>query len=164
MQGNLGLAHNTLIAYAAALEDYLAVTAKIPHDPVTATRETIAHYVHDLATRPNPRLANRPGMAAHAGLANATMQQRITAIRLFYDYLLEQGLRADNPVGRGRFTPGKAFGGQRDRSLIPRYHTLPWIPSEDQWAAILTVVRTESLRTRVMFALTYEAALRREEV
>lgn len=164
MHGNLGLARNTLIAYAAALEDYLDITAKIPHDPVTATRETIAHYVHDLATRPNPRLANRPGMVAHAGLANATMQQRLTAIRLFYDYLMEQGLRTDNPVGRGRFTPGKAFGGQRDRGLIPRYHTLPWIPSEDQWAAILTVVRTESLRTRVMFALTYEAALRREEV
>src|SRR4029453_14949214 len=86
MQGNLGLAHNTLIAYAAALEDYLHCAAQINQDPASATRETIAHYVHDLATRPHPRQAQRRGPTAQAGLANATLQQRLTAIRLFYDY------------------------------------------------------------------------------
>ena len=35
------------------------------------------------------------------GLSNATMQQRLTAIRLWYDYLVEEGLRETNPVGRG---------------------------------------------------------------
>jgi len=29
-----------------------------------------------------------------AGLANATLHQRITAVRLFYDYLMEEGLRS----------------------------------------------------------------------
>lgn len=164
MQVNLGLARNTLLAYAAALEDYLHCSSQCNHDPTSATRETIAHYVHDLASRPNPRHSQRGGQVAQAGLANATLQQRLTAVRLFYDYLMEQGLIRDNPVGRGRFTPGKAFGGQRDRGLIPHYHKLPWIPSEEQWALILTVVRQELLRNRVMFALAYEAALRREEL
>jgi len=67
-----------------------------------------------------------------AGLANATLQQRLTAVRLFYDYLIEEGMRTDNPVGRGRYTPGKGFGGARDRGLIPRYRKLPWIPSDKQ--------------------------------
>src|SRR5687767_6520577 len=97
LQVNLGLARNTLIAYAAALEDYLHFSSQNNQDPTRATRETIAHYLHDLATRPNPRLAQRRGTAAQTGLANATLQLRLTAIRLFYDYLLEQGLRTDNP-------------------------------------------------------------------
>jgi hypothetical protein len=44
------------------------------------------------------------------GLSNATLQQRLTAVRLFFDFLIEEGQRADHPVGRGRYTPGKAFG------------------------------------------------------
>jgi len=27
-------------------------------------------------------------------------------VRLFYDFLMEEGLRESNPVGRGRYTPG----------------------------------------------------------
>ena len=40
-----------------------------------------------------------------AGLANATIQQRLVPVRLFYDFLMEEGLRESNPVGRGRYTP-----------------------------------------------------------
>jgi integrase/recombinase XerD len=36
-----------------------------------------------------------------AGLANATMQLKLTAVRLYYDYLTEIDVRHDNPVGRG---------------------------------------------------------------
>jgi len=41
---------------------------------------------------------------------------------------------------------------------------LPWIPSEQQWLAILEVARLETVRNRVMLALAYDAALRREEL
>jgi integrase len=99
-----------------------------------------------------------------AGLANATLQQRLTAVRLYYDYLMEEGLRADNPVGRGRYTPGKGFGGVRDRGLIPHYRKLPWIPTEEQWQHIVTAARSEPVRNRFMLALGYDAALRREEL
>ena len=59
------------------------------------------------------------------------MQQRITVLRLFCDSLIEQQLRQDNPVGRGHYVPGKAFGGMRERGLLPHYHKLPWIPSDE---------------------------------
>ena len=48
-------------------------------------------------------------------------------------YLVEEGQRASNPVGRGRYTAGKGFGGMRDQGLIPRFTKLPWIPTDDQW-------------------------------
>src|SRR5712664_3196302 len=92
-------------------------------------------------------------------LSNATLQQRLTVIRLFYDFLLEERLCKKNPVGRGRYNPGKAFGLSRQRGLIQRFHTLPWIPSEQDWKAILAVVQTKCTRVRLMFALGYDAAL-----
>ncbi|WP_234042511.1 site-specific integrase [Streptomyces marianii] len=41
---------------------------------------------------------------------------------------------------------------------------LPWIPSEQQWLDLLDVVRREPVRNRVMLALAYDAALRRDEL
>ncbi|MFF3505599.1 tyrosine-type recombinase/integrase [Streptomyces sp. NPDC003247] len=98
-----------------------------------------------------------------AGLANATIRQRLVPVRLFYDFLLEEGLRESNPVGRGRYTPGRRAGGQQ-RGLVPRLTKLPWIPGEHEWLRILEVARQESIRNRVMLALAYDAALRREEL
>ena len=41
---------------------------------------------------------------------------------------------------------------------------LPWIPADRQWLDVLGVVRGEPIRNRVMLALAYDAALRREEL
>jgi len=41
---------------------------------------------------------------------------------------------------------------------------LPWIPGEAEWLRILEVFRDEPARNRVMLALAYDAALRREEL
>lgn len=164
IQRNLGLAQSTLDAYARALEDYLTFSQGRNGSIETATKEHIALYVHDLTSRKNPRGGNIRRLDSGAGLANATLQQRLTAVRLFYDYLMEEGLRQDNPVGRGRYTPGKGFAGHRDRGLIPRYRKLPWIPDEQQWQQILDAMREEPIRNRFMFSLSYDAALRREEV
>jgi site-specific recombinase XerD len=98
------------------------------------------------------------------GLSNATLQQRLTAIRLFFDFLIEQGLRDTNPVGRGRYTPAKGFGARRERGLMPRFKRLPWIPSDEEWRRFLDHARKEPLRNRLMLALAYDAALRREEL
>ncbi len=56
------------------------------------------------------------------------------AVRLFYDHLVEQALRASNPVGRGRHTPGNGFGGRR-AGLVRRLTKLPWMPSDAEWHA-----------------------------
>jgi integrase/recombinase XerD len=50
------------------------------------------------------------------------------------------------------------------RTLIQRHRRLPWVPSEEQWQSILQVCKQESLRNRVMLAMSYDAALRREEI
>jgi site-specific recombinase XerD len=164
LQANLGLAANTLDAYARAIEEYLAFSAGRDIPVITASRDHIATYVRDLTSRPNPRGANVVVLDSGSGLANATLQQRLTAVRLFYDYLTEEGLRSNNPVGRGRYTPGKGFGGARDRGLIPRFTKLPWIPSDQQWQSVLDAARKESFRNRMMLALSYDSALRREEL
>ena len=164
MQANLGLAPNTIDAYGRALEDYLRFSRGQTANPIEANREHIAAYVRDLASRPNRRGANVIVVDSGACLANATLQQRLTAVRLFYDYLVEEGLRPNNPVGRGRYTPGKGFGGTRERGLVPRFTKLPWIPNDEQWRAVLESARREPLRNRFMLALSYDAALRREEL
>jgi integrase len=67
-------------------------------------------------------------------------------------------------VGRGKYTVGRRFGGVRERGLIPRFKKLPWIPNDDQWLAVIDAARSEPIRSRLMLALSYDAALRREEV
>lgn len=97
IQANLGLAAATIDAYGRALEDYFAFGDRRAIVPERSTREHIAAYVNDLTLRPNRRVATGDGAQIGRGLANATLQQRLTAIRLYYDYLVEEGLRADNP-------------------------------------------------------------------
>jgi hypothetical protein len=96
-----------------------------------------------------------------AGLANATLQQRLVAVRLFYGFLIEEGLREANPVGRGRYTPDRGFGGGGStRGLVPRLAKLPWIPTDQQWLDVLEMFAAEPARNRLMVALAYDAALR----
>ena len=78
-----------------------------------------------------------------AGLANATLQQRMVPVRLFYDFLAEEGVRESNPVGRGRYSARNRGGGGYQRGLIPRLTKLPWIPTESQWRELLAVAAGE---------------------
>ena len=105
----LGLAPNTLDAYARGLNDFLGFCEHANISPATATRADLARYVGDLRRRPRPAShQDAPALAPSIGLSNATLQQRLTAVRLFFDFLIEEGLRTDHPVGRGRYTPGKS--------------------------------------------------------
>lgn len=164
IQADLGLASRTLEAYSRGLADYLTVCTREGIEPLSAGRAEVARYVRDLAQRPHPRGATIVSLDSRVGLANATLQQRLVIVRLFYDHLIEEGRRDTNPVGRGRYTPGRAFGGLRDRGLVPRFTKLPWIPTDAEWQHLLAVARRESLRTRLMLALAYDAGLRREEL
>ena len=164
MRTDLGIAPRTLDAYARGLSEYLAFCAKLGTDPLRAGREHVARFVRHLSERP-PRYAgaarSSPGSPC---LSNATVQQRLTAVRLFYDYLVEGGLRDANPVGRGRYAPTARAGGGNRRGLVPRQVRLPWIPGEADWRAILEAARREPIRNRTMLALGYDAGLRREEL
>jgi site-specific recombinase XerD len=160
---DLGRAPRTIDAYARGLAEYLEVCEREGVDPVTANRSHVAVFVRELTTRPSRRGANVVSIDSGSGLANATIQQRLVPVRLFYDHLIEEGLRESNPVGRGKYTPGRRFGGH-ERGLVPRLIKLPWIPDDQQWLNVLAVASSEAIRNRVMLALAYDSALRREEL
>jgi integrase/recombinase XerD len=160
---DLGRAPRTIDAYARGLAEYLQACERDGVDPLAANKADVARFVRELTERPSRRGPNVVSIDSGSGLANATIQQRIVPVRLFYDHLMEEGLRESNPVGRGRYTPGRRRGGHQ-RGLVPRLTKLPWIPSEQQWRDILAVAAQEPARNRVMLALAYDAALRREEL
>jgi len=110
IQSNLGLAHNTLKAYGRALNDFLAFTSQSSTDVTSASREHVSAWVRDLLSRHKKQSAKSIRIDSGAGLSNATLQQRITAVRLFYDFLIEEGMRSTNPVGLGVTLHGKASG------------------------------------------------------
>lgn len=125
---DLGRAPRTIDAYGRGLAEYLLMCEREDVDPVAARRAHIAVYVRELSSRPHRRSANVISIDSGVGLANATIQQRLVPVRLFYDFLMEEGLRDSNPVGRGRYTPSRRSGGQQ-RGLVPRLTKLPWIPA-----------------------------------
>jgi integrase/recombinase XerD len=164
IQRKLLRAPKTIDAYARGLNDFLEVCQRRDARVESVTKGDIACYVEDLATRPRLGKARNDGDLA-AGLANRTIQQRLTAVRLFYDFLMETGVRDTNPVGRGRYTPGSGFYGLRQRALVPRYQRTPWIPGDEQWRAFLEcTLREQSLRNQLMVFMAYDGGLRRSEL
>lgn len=154
---DLGRAPRTIDAYARGLAEFLEVCERDGIGPVAASRADVADYVRELTSRPSRRGANVVAIDSGAGLANATLQQRLVPVRLFFDFLIEEGLRESNPVGRGRYTPGRRFGAQ-PRGLIPRLTKLPWIPSERQWLDVLAVAAGEPAEPSADFGLGFDHA------
>jgi integrase/recombinase XerD len=165
-QAMLCLADNTIKAYGRSTNDYLAFCQRASISFVEATRADIALYVDDMLQRPNSKGENIRYLHSGVGLANATLHQRLTVVRLLYDYLLDERVRQEqtNPVGKGKYTPGRAFAGKRERAMLPRYERLPWIPGDDQWNAILDAAALEPVRNQLMLLLAYYGALRRSEL
>ena len=100
------------------------------------TRVGVAAYVGDLRSWPVRRSPKRRDDGV--GLSNATIQLRLVAVRLFFDHLVAEGVRATNPVGRG------PTGMRGMRGLVPREVRQPWVPSDAQWRHLLDVAREES--------------------
>jgi integrase/recombinase XerD len=165
-QAMLGLANNTIRAYGRGANDYLAFCQRTGRPFLEATKADIVAYIDDMIHRPNPKGDTIRYLHRGVGLANNTMQQRLTVVRLLYDYLIDERIRQNqrNPVGKGKFTPGRAFAGKRERGILPHYEQLPWLPGDDEWQAILEVARREPLRNRLMLLLAYDGALRRSEL
>jgi site-specific recombinase XerD len=149
MRAQFGLALNTIDAYARALSSYFAFSEKESITPELSGRADVARWINEERER---------------GMANATLILRLTALRLFFDYLVEENERPNNPVFRGGAT--RAYGSAVFRSPGPirRLRKLPWIPTDEEWQRILEVTAEDSLRDRTMLALAYDGALRREEL
>ncbi len=161
LQLDSGRSPRTVQAYARSLVDYFAWCDGAGVEVETADRSAIAGYLRDLRERPGRHGPGVVSLNSGAGLANATLQLRVTVVRLFYAFLVEEQVRERNPVAGGyRSADGRAGR----RGLVARLDPLPWIPTDAQWRAILDVAAGESLRNRLMLALAYDAALRREEL
>lgn len=145
---DLGRAQATLSAYRSALSHYFAFCSQNSIEPENARFEDLAAYI-------SPQL---PGMPFPA--ASATLQLRLCAIRLWYDFLVYQDICSLNPLPRAGL-PGAIYTG---RGLVPRITRLPVIPDDEQWLRFLKHVSAASLRDRLMLALAYFGALRRAEV
>src|SRR6266702_670438 len=165
-QAMLGLAHNTVQAYGRGANDYLAFCERTARPFIEATKADIVAYLDDMTHRSNPKGENIRYLHSGVGLANSTMQQRLTVVRSLYDYLIDERIRLDqrNPVGKGKFTPGRAFAGKRERGILRHYEQLPWLPGDDEWDRLLEAAKPESLRNRLMLLFAYDGALRRSEL
>src|SRR6266568_3359190 len=162
----LGLAQSTIHAYGRGANDYLAFCERSTCSFVEATKADIVAYIDDMTHRANPKGDNIRYLHSGVGLANSTMQQRLTVVRLLYDYLIDERIRLDqrNPVGKGKFTPGRAFAGKRERGILRHYEQLPWLPGDDEWDCLLDAAALEPLRNRLMLLFAYDGALRRSEL
>src|SRR3954463_4390837 len=89
MRADLGLAHRSTDAYARGLSEYLLFCAAAAADALTARHGLVVRVVSPRTERPSQHAGADAGPPSSAcpRLSNATVQQRLTAVRLFYDYL-----------------------------------------------------------------------------
>src|SRR6266566_10109924 len=159
-------APKTIDAYARCLDDLIGFFERTQLPLIEASRGDLAAYLDDLHHRTCSRRASQRQEQA-GGLSHATIQQRLTTARLWYEHLIYCKIREDhiNPVGRGTYARGAELLGKWERGLLPRQHQQPWIPGDDEWNTFLEIVlREEPLRNQTMVFLAYEGALRRSEL
>lgn len=97
--GNLGRAPATLEAYGRGLAHFLSYCESSGWHPYNVSFEQTSLYIRQLL----------PG--GQYAVANATLHQRMTAIRLWYDHLVYAGFSQSNPLPRGQRGRWFQFGG-----------------------------------------------------
>jgi len=153
-----GLSQNTLLAYGRALESLIEISG--PLQDVHFDIDLVHHFLAHVRRTPS----QHPACKGRC-LAPATVKQRLVGLRAFADYLIDAGRLSHNPVTRGsirRTRDGSVI--PLRRGLIPSPRQIPRIPSDTQWERLVTALKTRSLRDKLMFALAYDGALRRNEV
>ena len=154
-----GFSRNTLLAYGRAIESFVAVNDR-PLEQVRLDAEAVFAFLAHLRRTPS-RQRGREGRP----LAAATIRQQMCGLRAYGDYLIARGVLDRNPVPVGaiRRTPeGEVVPIRRGLVRVPRY--VPRLPNEEQWARMLAALRGRGVRDRLMFALAYDGAFRRDEL
>ncbi len=159
-------ARSTIENYSRDLNDFLSAFPELPFsDLLEVDESTIADYVDWLwkrdARRGSGPVSDRIKVTYITGskLAPATIRRHVSTLRSFYRWSIRLRHRRDsiNPVREG------VRG--REQSLVPVPASVPWIPDERQWKAILQHVLTNcSTRDQAIVLLAHDGALRREEI
>jgi integrase/recombinase XerD len=92
------------------------------------------------------------GIAFEAGIDKRTLAKRVSILRSFFDFMVSEGLRGDNPA---RMIDAPKFGKH-----------LPSLFSMDEVTTLLSHIplgKPEGLRDRALFELIYSAGLRISE-
>jgi hypothetical protein len=112
-QATRGLAANTIDAHGRDLDSYLTFLDSQGISFESVVRPTIGAYVRSITDLAVPGVRKK-GLQARTTLAHATLQQHLTVVRLFQDYLVEERICVRNPL-----RPAVAW-----RSFIQRQHRL----------------------------------------
>jgi len=154
-------AQSTIENYSRDLNDFLSAFPEIPlSELLEADESCIADYVDWLWKREAQR-PDRSKITYLTGskLAPATIRRRLSALRSFYRWTIRLRHRRD-PI-----TPVREGVRGHERGLVSTPASIPWIPDEHQWKAILKyVLTTLSTRDQAMVLLAHDGALRREEI
>ena len=160
---DLGRAPRTIDAYARGLAEYLEVCEREGVDPSPPTGHML-RCSSASSRRAQPAGRNVVSIDSGVGVgerhAPAAARAGPAVLRL-----PDRGGAAGVQPGRPRAVhtrPGDRRAAHE--AWCPRLTRLPWIPNEQQWLEILPVASEEPIRNRVMLALAYDAALRREEL
>jgi integrase/recombinase XerD len=154
-------AQSTIENYSRDLNDFLSAFPELPFSELLEADEScIADYVDWLWKRDAQR-SDRSKITYLTGskLAPATIRRRLSALRSFYRWTIRLRHRHDpiNPVREG-------VRGQ-ERGLVSTLASIPWVPDERQWKAILKYILTSfSVRDQAIVLLAHDGALRREEI
>lgn len=139
MAAERGAARNTLLAYAADLADFAGFCSEAGVAPDGAETGTLRAYLGRLHAQ---------------GLSSRTAARRLSALRQFHRFLLEEGVRTDDPTATleiGR--PGRR---------------LPKVLAEDEVVRLLDAARLlpgrEGLRATALLELLYATGLRVSEL
>ncbi|MFZ1426358.1 MAG: tyrosine-type recombinase/integrase [Geminicoccaceae bacterium] len=154
------LAWNSILAYGRAVESLIAFGG--PLSRLRLDRPTVHRFVSHLLQTPSCK----PGSRGTA-LSRATVQQRVSGLRAFADYLVDVGRLDRNPVPRGRAVrteTGEVVALRRGPVPGGGARRLPRLPTDEQWQLLVAAVACRGARDRLMFALSYDGALRRGEL
>ena len=162
---DLGRAPRTIDAYARGLAEFLLVCERDGVDPVAATRAQIALFVRELTDPPEPQ---------RRATWSRWTRVRVWPTRRCSSGWCRCGCSTTSWSRRACASPTRSavavtpragtFGGGQSRPLVAADGQAAVDPGRGEWLRLLEVFRAEPIRNRLMLALAYDSALRREEL
>ena len=134
-----GASANTVDSYKRDLADFSSFLSRQIHDPSAASVSHIRKYLKRVS---------------EVGMATATSARRLSVIRQFYRFLVEEGIREDDP--------SQSIASPRQKYSLPKYL------SEDEVKLLLNTTRQregpEGLRLTALLEILYATGLRVSEL